>query len=375
VLGPSTLNVGTISGGRAPNVIADEARSEIMFRLVGDPASTRAAVARIAAAFKIEAREVLFCPAVHLSPLLDLPTTVVAFTTDIPSFNGSWGQPFLIGPGSIHVAHTAEERIPKSELTSAVDIYSAWFANSSPPERRPHEHPSRHRRPRQNGVASLSNSLRSTASVSSPDSPAPTLPRFPRETLAGATTAIEFSTPAAALENLCRLATLGVRTVSGTTGWYDHLPQIRNSVETAGSALLYGPNFSVGRKSFFPDCRASCNPDFKASRIRSLGLGNPPLRKKRRPFRHPEKNSPKKSTPPGIPALSISRPTALAPTQVHTKSASTLPLTPSRCATRPRSREGYAHGALQAARGCQQKKGVYEFREIVSELGAAKVSV
>jgi len=124
VLGPSTLNVGTISGGRAPNVIADEARSEIMFRLVGDPAATRAAVVRIAAAFKVEAREVLFTPAVHLSPLLDLPTTVVAFTTDIPTFDGSWGQPFLIGPGSIHVAHTAEERILKSELTSAVDIYA-----------------------------------------------------------------------------------------------------------------------------------------------------------------------------------------------------------------------------------------------------------
>jgi len=124
VLGPSTLNVGTISGGRAPNVIADEARSEIMFRLVGDPASTRAAVTRIAAACKIEARESLFTPAIHLSPLLDLPTTVVAFTTDIPSFDGSWGQPFLIGPGSIHVAHTAEERIPKSELTSSVDIYA-----------------------------------------------------------------------------------------------------------------------------------------------------------------------------------------------------------------------------------------------------------
>jgi acetylornithine deacetylase len=137
VLGPSTLNVGTISGGRAPNVIADEARSEIMFRLVGDPASTRAAVARIAAAFKIEAREVLFTPAVHLSPLLDLPTTVVAFTTDIPSFDGSWGQPFLIGPGSIHVAHTAEERIPKSELTSAVDIYARMvrqlLTNGAPP--------------------------------------------------------------------------------------------------------------------------------------------------------------------------------------------------------------------------------------------------
>ncbi|HKM67443.1 MAG TPA: M20/M25/M40 family metallo-hydrolase [Candidatus Acidoferrum sp.] len=124
VLGPSTLNVGTLSGGRAPNVVADEARSEIMFRLVGDPASTRTAVARIAAAHKVEAREVLFAPAVHLSPLLDLPTTVVAFATDIPTFDGTWGQPFLLGPGSIHFAHTSEERVPKSELTVAVDIYA-----------------------------------------------------------------------------------------------------------------------------------------------------------------------------------------------------------------------------------------------------------
>jgi acetylornithine deacetylase len=124
VLGASTLNVGTFSGGRAPNVVADEARSEIMFRLVGDPASIRAAVARIASNHKIEAREVLFTPAVLLSPILDLPTTVVAFTTDIPTFDGAWGQPFLIGPGSIHVAHTTEERIPKSELTAAVDIYA-----------------------------------------------------------------------------------------------------------------------------------------------------------------------------------------------------------------------------------------------------------
>ena len=73
-----------------------------------------------------------------------------------------------------------------------------------------------------------------------------------RESLAGATTAIEFSTPAAAPENLPRLAALGVRTVCGTTGWYDHLPQIRNSVEAAGSALLYGPNFSIWKKRFIP---------------------------------------------------------------------------------------------------------------------------
>ena len=123
-MGPSTLNVGTISGGRAPNVVADEASSEIMYRLVSDPASIRAEVTRITAAHRIEAQEVLFHPAVHLSPLPGLPTTTVAFATDIPMFNGAWGQPFLIGPGSIHVAHTNDERILKSELTAAVDIYA-----------------------------------------------------------------------------------------------------------------------------------------------------------------------------------------------------------------------------------------------------------
>lgn len=124
VLGQSTLNVGTIRGGRAPNVVADEARSEIMFRLVADPAQIRLAVANAAETHSVEAREVLFCSAVRLNTLADLPTTVVAFTTDIPTFNGSWGQPYLIGPGSIHVAHTAEERIPKKELSDSVGIYS-----------------------------------------------------------------------------------------------------------------------------------------------------------------------------------------------------------------------------------------------------------
>jgi len=124
LLGQATLNVGTLSGGRAPNVLADEAGAEIMFRLVGEPSAIRAEVARAAAAHNIEAREIFYFPAVHMAPLDGLPTTVVAFTTDIPSFNGAWGQPFLIGPGSIHVAHTGEERISKTELTAAVEIYA-----------------------------------------------------------------------------------------------------------------------------------------------------------------------------------------------------------------------------------------------------------
>jgi acetylornithine deacetylase len=123
LLGRSTLNVGTISGGRAPNVVADEARAEIMFRTVGDPAALREAVAA-AAVGSAEAREVLHTSAIHLTAFDGLPTTVVAFATDIPTFDGAWGKPFLIGPGSIHVAHTAEERIAKKELLEAVEIYA-----------------------------------------------------------------------------------------------------------------------------------------------------------------------------------------------------------------------------------------------------------
>jgi acetylornithine deacetylase len=124
LLGRSTLNVGTIHGGRAPNVVADEARAEIMFRLVEDAEPLRAAVAHVAAQNNVEAREVLHCSAVHLSSMEGLPTTVVAFTTDIPTFNGAWGKPFLLGPGSIHDAHTSEERIDKKELSDAVGIYA-----------------------------------------------------------------------------------------------------------------------------------------------------------------------------------------------------------------------------------------------------------
>ena len=122
ILGPSTLNVGTIRGGRAPNVIPDDARAEIFIRLVCDSTSTREAVAQ-AAAGKVELNDVLEIPALHLTAVEGLPTTVVAYTTDIPAFNGAWGQPLLLGPGTIHVAHTLDERVPKQQLLDAVEIY------------------------------------------------------------------------------------------------------------------------------------------------------------------------------------------------------------------------------------------------------------
>lgn len=122
LLGPCTLNIGRIEGGRAPNVIADEAEASLMFRLVGDPAPLRAAVAR-ACAGRAQADEVLCLPALRLGAVEGLPTTVVAYTTDIPVFQGAWGEPYLLGPGSIHAAHTAEERVPKSQLAEAVTLY------------------------------------------------------------------------------------------------------------------------------------------------------------------------------------------------------------------------------------------------------------
>jgi acetylornithine deacetylase len=123
LLGESTLNIGTIAGGRAPNVIADEAHADLMFRTVGDPESIRAAL-RAAVDGRVEIKEALHTPALHLEAVPGFETTVVAYTTDIPNFGDAWGKPLLIGPGSIHVAHTAEERIPKRELAKAIEIYT-----------------------------------------------------------------------------------------------------------------------------------------------------------------------------------------------------------------------------------------------------------
>jgi acetylornithine deacetylase len=122
ILGASTMNIGTISGGRAPNVVPDHAAAEILIRLVDDGMSTREALER-AVNGKVEMNEVLSIPALLLGSLPGLETTIVSFTTDIPAFGAAWGRPYLIGPGTIHVAHTSEERVPKNQLLDAVQIY------------------------------------------------------------------------------------------------------------------------------------------------------------------------------------------------------------------------------------------------------------
>jgi acetylornithine deacetylase len=120
-VGPSTLNVGTLEGGRAPNVIADHAEAQVMIRLVGPAEETRAAVLKTVDGL-VEVDFTLEIPFQRLRAIDGLPTMIAAFTTDIPWLS-NWGEPLLLGPGSIHVAHTPHERLAKRELLEAVELY------------------------------------------------------------------------------------------------------------------------------------------------------------------------------------------------------------------------------------------------------------
>jgi acetylornithine deacetylase len=120
-IGPSTLNVGQINGGHAPNVVADKAEAQVLVRLVGDSAPMKAAL-REAAAGLAEVDFTLDVPFVRMRAIEGLPTMVAKFSTDIPQLT-NWGEPLLLGPGSIHVAHTPFEKLAKKELLEAVELY------------------------------------------------------------------------------------------------------------------------------------------------------------------------------------------------------------------------------------------------------------
>ena len=121
-LGPSTLNIGLISGGVATNVVAPAAEAELLFRIVTD-AETVKRLFEEAVNGRAEIEYSFACDAVFMQPLDGFDSEVVAFTTDIPLLD-NWGKPLLFGPGSILDAHTAGEKISKSELLRAVDVYA-----------------------------------------------------------------------------------------------------------------------------------------------------------------------------------------------------------------------------------------------------------
>jgi acetylornithine deacetylase len=120
-IGDTTLNVGLIKGGHAPNVIPDQAEAHLLLRLVGPAEEVKEAIlnavgGRVRVEFSLELKFV------RMRQVGKLPTMVAKYATDIPSLT-AWGEPFLLGPGTIHVAHTLDEKISKQELLECIELY------------------------------------------------------------------------------------------------------------------------------------------------------------------------------------------------------------------------------------------------------------
>jgi acetylornithine deacetylase len=121
-LGRTHYTIGLIGGGVAPNVVSPLAEAEVMFRTVSDAQAIRQALAPLERRVRIE--HILEVPPVRMTAVPGFDSAVFPYTTDIP-FLPAWGRPLLYGPGSIHVAHTAEEFVEVAELEAAVDGYVA----------------------------------------------------------------------------------------------------------------------------------------------------------------------------------------------------------------------------------------------------------
>lgn len=120
-LGRTHYTVGLVEGGVAPNVVPPRASAEVIVRTVGPHAPVRAAL-EAAVAGRATVEEILEVPAVRLHTVGGFDTAVFAYTSDIP-FLAGWGAPLLLGPGSIHAAHTDDEHVSLAELRRGVDLY------------------------------------------------------------------------------------------------------------------------------------------------------------------------------------------------------------------------------------------------------------
>jgi acetylornithine deacetylase len=121
LLGATTVNIGGLSGGVADNVVAPSAEARLMIRLV-TPADEVMQIIETWADGRALLEWGPMVPPVRLGIIDGIPTSVAAFATDIPAL-GNWGEPYLFGPGSIHVAHRDDEFVATGELCRAVDAY------------------------------------------------------------------------------------------------------------------------------------------------------------------------------------------------------------------------------------------------------------
>ena len=125
LLGRTHYSVGLIEGGVAPNVVSAHASADLLFRIVGAAAPVLAALAVVDGLVTVE--HVMDVPAVRMHTVPGFEAEVFAYTTDVPLLGG-WGRPILLGPGSIHVAHTDEEHVAIDELHEAVGLYERLVA-------------------------------------------------------------------------------------------------------------------------------------------------------------------------------------------------------------------------------------------------------
>ena len=121
LLGETTCNLGVIGGGTRANVVPDEAHADLQLRLVSKAEPVRR-ILESAIAGRAEVEFLSEHEPVHLKTIDGFDECVVRFTTDVP-YLSNWGQPLLLGPGSILNAHTEHEFIEKRELSEAIDIY------------------------------------------------------------------------------------------------------------------------------------------------------------------------------------------------------------------------------------------------------------
>jgi 4-hydroxy-tetrahydrodipicolinate reductase len=188
-----------------------------------------------------------------------------------------------------------------------------------------------------------------------------------RESLRGAEVAIEFSTPVAAVENIQRLASLGVNTVCGTTGWYEELPQIRQAIAQAQTALVFGANFSVGVNLFLEIVAQAAGLFAQHPEYEAWGWEIHHSAKKDAPSGTLKKLAAEMRAAGFSGPLTLSSNRAGAHIGTHEigfdSSADTITLRHT-----ARSRDGFSRGALQAARWIAGRRGVYEFREILKDL-------
>jgi 4-hydroxy-tetrahydrodipicolinate reductase len=188
------------------------------------------------------------------------------------------------------------------------------------------------------------------------------------ESLRGVEAAVEFSTPSAAVQNIRQLAALGIPVVAGTTGWFHELDCVRQAVQSSGGALVWSPNFSVGVYRFRQIIARAAKAFAAENEYEAWGWE----------IHH----SMKRDAPSGTllalaeemkqagfeRAINLSASRAGAHPGTHEigfdSSADTITIRHT-----ARNREGFARGALRAARWILGKNGVFEFREIVDELG------